>query len=96
MDTLNPDFFVGPIQLDLDKTVLRQRPIILRDLVSLGEIGLEIILARPLRVHVDLTVQADRRFHRHAYGHTIQNRQRARQTETHRTGIRIRGFPKRR
>src|SRR5688572_26148332 len=92
MDALYTDFLVSSVNEDLDETMLRQRPVVLRNLVAFGEVGIKVVLAGPLRFRVDLAVQAQRSLKRHRDGHAIQNRQRPRQTKAYRARVKVRRF----
>src|SRR5262249_5359301 len=67
---------------NLDESVLRQRPVVLRDLIAFRQVRVKIILAGPLRFRVDRAIQADSRLDRHGYSDAIQYRQGAGQTQT--------------
>src|SRR5438270_13206940 len=97
MDASNTNSFLGchrwgsrrTLSLYFDVTMLRQRPVILRNLVALGEIGIKIILAREDRGLANLALQRHgseyRKFHRLA----VQNRQCSRMAQAHGTDIGI-------
>src|SRR5262249_54541321 len=58
VDSLNADFLHSPVHGDLNKTMPRQRPIVLGDLIPLWEVRIEIILTSPLRFRIDRAIQA--------------------------------------
>src|SRR5262245_36664633 len=94
VNALHSYLFSLGIYRDFDKPMLRQRPVVLRDLISLGKVRIEVVLTRPLRIRVDGAVQTDARLHRHRYRRTIENRQSPWQTEAHRTRVHVRWFAK--
>ena len=74
---------------DLKRAVCRKRLIVLRDLIALGQVGIKIILAREDRSLVDVQSQRQRCARAEFDRAPIQHRQRARQTETHGTRVRV-------
>src|SRR2546423_15379395 len=62
----------------------------LRDLIALGQIGIEVILARKDRNRIDLAAKAECRPCRQLHGFLVENRQRTGQCETDRTGVDVR------
>ena len=76
-------------QLDLDPAVAAQRQLVLGDLIALRQVRVMVVLTRKDRRLRDLTVErqprADRGFDRGPVAH----RQRARQPQTDRAGVRI-------
>ncbi len=74
---------------DLKGAVCRKRLIVLRDLIALGQVGIKIILAREDRSLVDVQSQRQRCARAEFDRAPIQHRQRARQTETHGTRVRV-------
>jgi hypothetical protein len=77
---------------DFDIAVLGKRLIVLRNLVALGEVWIEVILAREDRVLADLAVERHGREYRELYCLPIQHGQGTRQAETHRADIGVRGI----
>ena len=75
MDSLDADFLYDPFNRDLNKSVLRQRPIVLRNLISLWQVRIEVILASPLGLRIHSTIQAKRGTHGESHRHTVENRQ---------------------
>ena len=73
-----------------DAAVGRERLVELRDLISLGQIGIEVILAREDRRRVHRAAERERRTHRQLDRALVEHGQRARQREAHRTGVRVR------
>src|SRR5579883_3005164 len=88
----NP-FLLARRQHNIQIPVLRQRLIVLRDLIALRQVRIKVVLTRKSRKRIDPAMQrnsrADREFHRLPAEH----RQCARQPQTHRTHIRIRRRP---
>ena len=50
VDARDADALVRAVHHDIDAAVLGQRLIVLRDLVALGQVGIEVVLAREARV----------------------------------------------
>src|SRR5271157_1935556 len=81
---------LGPVRrLDLDVSVLGERFVVLRDLIALGQVRIEVILAREDGRFVDLAIQRRRRQHRKLHRPLVQHRQRPRQAEAHWTYVRV-------
>ena len=57
VDAGDADFLFAALAGDLDETKLGEWLVVLRDLVSLGQVGIEIILAGEDRGFVDAAVQ---------------------------------------
>jgi hypothetical protein len=74
---------------NFDAAELGKRFIVLRDLVALGQVGVEIILAREDRALVDAAVQCHGREHGKLHRLSVQNRQSAEQAEADRANIGI-------
>ena len=74
---------------DLEFAVSRERLIVLRDLVTLRQVGIEIVFAREDRSVVDVQTERESRTRAKFDDATIQHRQRAGQTKTRRTGVRV-------
>ncbi len=70
-------------------SVLGQRLVVLRDLVSLGQVRIKIIFTSEDRSFVDAAVQRHRGQYRKLYYLLIEHRQRARKPQAHRTYIGI-------
>src|SRR6516225_5058948 len=75
---------------DFDVAVLGQRLVVLRDLVALGKIGIEVVLAGKDRVLANLAVEGHRREYHEFHRSSIEHRESAWQPEAHRTNIRVR------
>ena len=80
---------------DLEAAAGRERPVVLRDLVALGKVGIEIVLAREDRDLVNVAAKPQRRAQRQLHGPLVEDRQRAWKRETHRTDVRIRRIAER-
>ena len=63
---------------------------ILRDLVALRQVGIEVVLAREDRTLMNLESERQSGARAQLNHPPIQNRKRTRQTETHRTRVRVR------
>ena len=86
----NSDPFVHTIHRNIDVTMLGQRLIILRDLISLGQIRIEVVLAREARRGPDPAIQRQRRFDRQVHGLAAQHGQRSGQAQANWTNVRVR------
>ena len=75
---------------DLDVAELGDRLVVLRNLVALGQVGIEVVLAREDRRLVDAAVQRHRRQHGELHRLPVQHRQRAGQAEAHRADVGVR------
>src|SRR6266581_437636 len=89
MDALHADSLRSSIDEDFDETMLCERTVVLRNLVSLRKVGIEVILSRPLRLHIKPAIQAQSRLDGHPNSDAVQNRQRSGQTEANRTRVDI-------
>src|SRR5580658_1817669 len=58
--TRDADALAGAVDLDFDKPMFSERLIILRNLVTLGKVGIKIILPRENRFGIHGTVQSER------------------------------------
>ena len=81
---------------ELDRAAGRERPLVLRDLVALGQVGIEVVLAREDRRRVDRAAERQRGARGELDGAPVQHRQRARQAEADRAerGVRSRAEPR--
>ncbi len=70
--------------------MLGERLIVLRNLVALGQVGIEVVLARKDRPFAHLAIQRQRGQHGKLHGLGIQYRERARQADAHGTNVGIR------
>src|SRR5687767_10746278 len=75
---------------DLELAVGREGLIVLRDLISLRQIGIEVVLAREDRLLVDVQTKRECSARAEFDDAPVQHGQCARQTETDRTSIRVR------
>ena len=73
--------------LHLDPAVFGDRLVVLGDLVVLGQIGIEILLAVELAVLSDMQIQGQRGLHRILEHLLVEHRQGARQTAHHRVDV---------
>src|SRR6266699_1007195 len=89
MDALHADSLRSSIDEDFDETMLCERTVVLRNLVSLRKVGIEVILSRPLRLHIEPAIQAQSCLDSHPNSDAVQNRQRSGQTEANRTRVEI-------
>ena len=71
----------------------RQRPVELRDLISFGQIGIEIVLAREDGDRVNRAVERERGANRQLDGVVVQDRQGPGQSEADGTGVPVRWRP---
>jgi hypothetical protein len=74
---------------DVDEAVLGERLVELRDLIALGEIGIEVIFAGEDRAFADLAMEGERGQRGEFDCAPIQDGQRARQAEADRTDVGI-------
>ena len=72
-----------------DPAMLGERLVELRNLVALGQIGIEIVLAREDRALAHLAVERQRGQRGKLHGLRVQHRQRARQPQAYRADVRI-------
>src|SRR5947209_17065514 len=76
-----------------DGAMLRERLVVLRDLISLGQVRIEVVLAREDAALVDRTFQRKGRLYGELHGTAIEHGQRSRQSQTHRTDVRVGRYP---
>ena len=81
------DLLGAATDFDLDGAMLGQGLVILRNLVALGQVGIEIILAGENRSFVDAAVQRHGRQRGELHCFAVQHRQRSRQTQADGTNI---------
>ena len=89
VDARDADALVRAGHVDIDPAVLGQRLIVLRNLVALGQIRIEVILAGEDRAGVHRAVQRQRGLDGEFHSMAVQHRQRARQTQANRADIGI-------
>src|SRR5438093_80635 len=70
-----------------DQAVSGQRVLVLRDLITLRQVRIKVVLAGKDRRLMNRTAEGDRRADRVVNGGAVENRQRAGQTETDRTDV---------
>jgi hypothetical protein len=88
----NPDALARPVvQFDVEMPLRDDRQLVLRDLVTLGKVRVEVVLAGEHRARRDARV--DRQPEHHGLGHdrAVQHRKHARQAQVHRAGLAV-GF----
>ena len=88
MDPRNPDLLAA-ILLEVDRAKLRQRLVVLGNLVALGKVGIEIVLAGKNRSLVDAAIQCHRRQHSELHRLPVHHRQDAGHPQAHGTNITI-------
>ena len=78
MQALDPDFDrVVRGEIDLDLPLPHDRALVLGDLIALGQIGIEVILAVESRAAVDLGLEAKAGAHRLNHAFAVDHRQHA-------------------
>src|SRR5579872_516893 len=90
MDASDPDPLMDAPDLDIHIAMLRQRLIVLRDLVALRKIRVEVILAGENRAGINSAVQRQRGFDRELYRMAAQDRKSSRQPQANRANVGIR------
>ena len=78
------------VQRDSDFPLSHDRQRHLRDLVALGQVRVEVILASKDRRASDLSARGQAKLDGHSQHGFIQHRQNARQTQINRVGLRVR------
>ena len=73
-------------RVDLDRPAGRDRAVELADLVALGQIRVEVVLAGEARVAVDLPSDRGRELHRKRHRAAVGDRERAREAQADRAG----------
>ena len=74
----------------LDAAARRNRPLVLGNLIALGQIRIEVVLAREDRDRVDLAIERVRDANRELHHAAVEDRQGTRQPEADRTDVRVR------
>jgi hypothetical protein len=79
----------GPlsVHLDLDPASGREGLLVLRDLIALGKVGIEVVLASEDRARMHLAVGREPGANGVLHRHSIQDRQRTREREADRAGV---------
>src|SRR5579863_166886 len=91
MNAREPALSARPVlEPELDDAAFAQRHVILRDLVILGHVGIEVILAIELREARNLGTKGETGLDRQLDRRLVRNRQCSGQTETNRTDFRVR------
>ena len=70
---------------EADGPARRERPVVLRDLIPLGQIGIEVVLPREDRLGMDAAAQGQGGARRELHGAAVQDGQRTGKPETHGT-----------
>ena len=91
-----PDPACAAAGLELHGAAGRQRPIVLGDLIALGQVRIEVVLAREHRRRLHRAAERMRRPHRELDGALVQDRQRARQSQADRADVGVRRRSERR
>ena len=86
---------VPPLVSNSTRAARGERPVVLGDLIALGEIRVEVVLAREDRHVVDGAAERMRRPHRELHGACVQHRKRAGHAQTHRADVGVRWRPER-
>src|SRR5690606_6647035 len=66
-----------------------ERRVVLADLIALGQVRIEVLLAGELAYSVDIAAQSQSRAHRQLRGPRVHDGQRARPSETHGTNVAV-------
>src|SRR5204862_6552331 len=90
-DARQPDALQRAVgERHVDVAAGRERLFVLRYLITLGEVGVEVVLAREAALLVDRVVRREGREHRHLDGGAVQDGERPREPQRHRAGRRVR------
>ncbi len=89
VDTLDPHPLGMAVLLEIEVSVFRQGFVELRNLVALGQIGIEVILACKNRKGIDAAIERQGSLDGHDDRLAIQHRQSSGKTQANRTGIGI-------
>ena len=81
------------VEQDVDRPAADDRQFVLADLVTLGQVGVEVILAREDRAPRHAGVDCQPEFHRHAYRLGIEHGQHAGISQIDQVGLRVRRRP---
>jgi hypothetical protein len=79
-----------PGDIDVQAPASRQRQLVLRDLIALRQIGIEVVLAREDRSRLHVATEREGSADGEVDRRAIQDRQRSRKAQAHRTDVRIR------
>ena len=86
----DPNALGGAAGFDLDEAMFGERLVELRDLVSLGQVGIEIIFSREDGGLVDLAIQRHRREHREFHSFLVQYGKRSRKPKADGADVSVR------
>ena len=84
------DLGLAVVAVDLDAAVEAERLVVLADLVALREVGIEVVLAVPLRELGDVAAQGESRADGQPDRLAVEHRQCAGQAHDHRVDLRVR------
>ena len=76
-----------PAGVDLHSAATRQRPLVLRNLVALGQVGIEVVLPREHRPFLHLAAEGEGGGDGIIDGPAVQHRERAGQPDAHRADV---------
>ncbi len=83
----------GAASAKFERAGRRQRQLVLRDLIPLGQIRVEVVFSGKNRLFVDRAVQCQGRLGGEIHGPPVQDRQSPGKPETDRADARVRGVP---
>ena len=90
VDARDADRLLLPRELDLELAVLVHRELELADLITLRQIGIEVVLARESALGADGAAEREARGDGHVDRFAVRHRERTRQTETDGARLRVR------
>ena len=82
--------FLGAANFDFQPATGSEGQFVLRDLVALGQIGVEIVFSGEARMFVDRAIQGERGTHGHFDGALVHDGESSRQAEAHRADVGVR------
>ena len=85
--TRDADPFLGPANFDFEPATGSERQFVLRDLIALGQVRVEVILAGEAGMLVDRAVQRERSAHGHLHGAFVEHWQSTGEAETDGTDV---------
>ena len=90
MQPRDADFFRRPIMLEFQPPVRGQRQFVHGNLITLGQVGIKIILSRKARILLDAQIERQRGAQGQLQSALIEHRQGAGQAEADRAGVGVR------
>ena len=90
MQARNANPFARAIRIDFEPAFGGQRQLVHRNLVALGQVGIEIIFAGEARTRLNIQVQRERSAQGKLDGAAVEHRQRTRQPQAYGARIRVR------